>query len=463
MRERQELMIRFDKEAFALCLSMFFAACAGAAPTVGVYYYPWWGAGQGGHTFNQTLRAHTTPNDQLPAVGDQYNSRDSNVISSHIDQSHLGNISMWSMSWWGPNSYEDGTIRNHILPHPRASELSYTIHYEAAGRLGDFNNPNYSNLIPDFQHLANNIFNNPNYMRIDGRPVVVIYLSRVFFDDTAGWDALSNLRTTMINQYGYDPYIIGDHLFNQVAAGESNLDAITGFDIYGQVFGDGVVNQAKINSLEQRYSSAQNKANSAGVDFVPGLAPGFNDKGVRPGHLPAARYFPSEAFGSAMEAMLEVAVLPHTDVDINELILVNSFNEWHEDTQIEASVIGPSSNTDDSPSGSDLTVGRFYEGYGNRYLDILRNATLQIPGDFNDDRAVDGTDLGIWEGDFGTTDAGDADGDGDSDGVDFMIWQQNHGTGVPLQASNMSVPEPSCLWLGAGAFASLQSRRYSKH
>lgn len=372
-------MIRLDKGAISFCLSLCFAACAAGDPTVGVYYYPWWGAGQGGHTFDQTVRAHTSPIDQLPAVGDEYSSRDANVISSHIDQSHLGNISMWSMSWWGPNSYEDITIRNNILPHPRASELSYTVHYETGGRLGDHNNPDYSNLIPDFQHLATNVFSDPNYMRIDGRPVVVMYLSRVFFNDAAGATALSNMRTTMQQQYGYDPYIIGDHLFNNVAAGASNMDAITDFDVYGQVFGDGVVDQSRIDQLESIYANAQNIADAAGVDFVPGLAPGYNDKAVRPGHDPAARYFPGEPFGTAMEAMLEDAVLPHTDVDINELILVNSFNEWHEDTQIEASVLGPPTNIDDSPGGMDLTVGRYYEGYGNKYLDILRNATQTTP------------------------------------------------------------------------------------
>ncbi len=127
--------------AAALCVALCLATRATAEPTVGVYYYPWWGAGQGGHTFDQTLRAHLTPNDQLPAAGDEYSSRDANVISSHIDQSHLGNISMWSMSWWGPNRYEDITIRNHILTHPRASELNYTIHYESTGRLGDQERP----------------------------------------------------------------------------------------------------------------------------------------------------------------------------------------------------------------------------------------------------------------------------------------------------------------------------------
>ena len=102
---------------FLILLVLGCTSVISASPTVGVYYYPWWGAGAGGHTFNQTLRAHTTPAQQLPAAG-VHNSRDSNVIAAHIDQSHVGNISMWSLSWWGPGKFEDVTIRQHILPHP---------------------------------------------------------------------------------------------------------------------------------------------------------------------------------------------------------------------------------------------------------------------------------------------------------------------------------------------------------
>ena len=86
------------------------------------------------------------------------------------------------------------------------------------------------------RYLGQNIFNNPNYMRIDNRPVVVLYLSRDYFRSQAGWDALANVRTMMQTEFGYDPYIVGDHFFNSLAPGAQHLDAVTAFDIYGQVF-----------------------------------------------------------------------------------------------------------------------------------------------------------------------------------------------------------------------------------
>ena len=50
-------------------------------------------------------------------------------------------------------------------------------------------------------------FGNPNYLKIDGRPVVFIYLTRVYFRKTPGYDALAALRVEFP-----DLYIIADDI-----------------------------------------------------------------------------------------------------------------------------------------------------------------------------------------------------------------------------------------------------------
>jgi glycoprotein endo-alpha-1,2-mannosidase len=423
------------------------------AATVGAYYYPWYGPNNGGHHYQHVMRMHTTPGTQPPALG-TYNSRDPNVIAAHIDQSHTGNISMWSMSWWGPNSYEDVTIRNNILTHPRASELSYTIHYETSGRLGSSSAPNYARFETDMRYLAQNVFNNPNYMRINNRPVVVLYLSRDYFRNQAGWDALANVRNIMQTEFGYDPYIVGDHFFGSIASGAQHLDAVTAFDVYGQAFGSRPTNIASLNRLEDIYDFVDRYTETLGVDFIPGLAPGYNDTAVRSGNAPSPRYLVDAAYGpttqgSTMSEMLDRVVLPHTDSDINDLILVNSFNEWHEDTQIEPTIMAPATTTDDTPTGTGYTAGYSYEGYGNLYLDILREKTLpDIPGDFNRDGRVDVSDLAGddgWQERFGD----------DLDGDDFLTWQQNLGyTHWPTATSATAViPEPASAAIAMFALA----------
>jgi hypothetical protein len=61
---RRQLLLCF----FAVTLSFFAAHAACGEPTVGVYYYPWYGSFSGGHSVNQSLRGHLTPA-QPPALG----------------------------------------------------------------------------------------------------------------------------------------------------------------------------------------------------------------------------------------------------------------------------------------------------------------------------------------------------------------------------------------------------------
>jgi hypothetical protein len=73
-----------------------------------------------------------------------------------------------------------------------------------------------------------------------------------------------------------------------------------------------------------------------------------------------------------------------------------------------------------------------------------------VPGDFNDDGAVNQTDLGAWKTGYGTATGasrsqGDANGDGDVDGDDFLVWQRNVGIAPPpiATAAAAAIPEPS--------------------
>jgi glycoprotein endo-alpha-1,2-mannosidase len=351
-----------------------------SAPLVGAYYYPWYGSFAGGHAWTDTLRSKLTPQ-QPPALG-FYSSRDNAVIGGQIDQSHRGNISFWAVSWWGPGAADDATTREYILAGPRAGELKYAVHYESTGRLGRGADPSFTNLVPDFQYLAEHYFSNANYLRVNGRPVVFIYLTRVYFNTAAGREAVAKLRQAMRSQFGVDLYLVGDDVFpGQKSAERARLwDAITDFDVYGSGLAAHGATRAGVTALAREFQSARQLAKEAHVGFIPSVSPGFNDAAVRSGHVAAPRYLTDEAGtaeGSLFSAELNKAALPNLDAAANNMLMVSTFNEWHEDTQIEAT-IAAEATTVDSSAQARYTQGGSYRGYSYLYLDLLRAATARV-------------------------------------------------------------------------------------
>jgi hypothetical protein len=353
---------------------------------VGAYYYPWYGPTA--HPTSESLRRYLVPR-QHPALGN-YDSASPSVITSHINQSHRGNIRFWVVSWWGPGTYEDQVFKNRILTHERAGELKYAIFYESTGRLGSSGNPDYSNLVPDFRYIAANYFDNPNYLRIDGRPVVFIYVTRAYFRGQ-GDSALAALR-----QAFPELYIVGDDVFggSYSANDARKWDAVTAYDVYGQSLGIYGSTQSALDRLKDIYDHSKTVANGVGVGFIPAATPGFNDKAVRPGHDAAPRYFEDDlesVEGDLFREMLRDVVVPRVDSSSANMLMITSFNEWHEDTQIEPTrrTVG-TTNVDNSGSGSYYTQGYYYRDDGYLYLGILfqetaGRASLQAAVDVADD------------------------------------------------------------------------------
>ena len=341
-----------------------------AAPLVGVYYYPWYG----GSNFHgrRYLREKLVPV-QTPELG-EYNDRDAEVIRQHLEWCEYAGIGLWVSSWWGPGKMEDVTIKDHILKHPDLNEMKIALFYETSGRMKDFTD--VSNVASDIKYMAENYFSHPNYYKIDGRPVLFIYLTRVLSRNGVLENTMDIMRSTA-NEAGFDIYIIGDQVFGQPPSSTDQialLDGITNYDVYGSSGGRMYATQEKVSDYYTAQSAWRTKAHQVNVSFVPATSPGFNDRGVRDGHDPLSRKLSeNDEFGSLFKAMIDEA-LQITDEETGNLFLITSWNEWHEDTQIEPVVVAAPTNKDNSSSGQDYTLGLEYEGYGLRYLDILKEA-----------------------------------------------------------------------------------------
>jgi hypothetical protein len=359
-----------DEHSFSVIVEKAEEPQEPAATLVGVYYYPWY-SGSDFHG-RKYLREKLDPV-QPPVLG-EYMDRDSEVIKQHIEWCEYAGIGLWVSSWWGPGKMEDITLKDHVMKHPDLNEMKIALFYETSGRMKDFTD--VSNVASDINYMAKNYFNHPNYYKINGRPVLFIYLTRVLSRNGILENTMNIMRTAA-NEAGFDIYIVGDQVFGQPPSSTDQialLDGITNYDVYGSSGGRMYATQEKVNDYYTAQSGWRSKAHQVGVSFVPAASPGFNDRGVRDGHVPLSRKLTeNDEFGSLFKAMLDEA-LQITDPETGNLLLITSWNEWHEDTQIEPVFVAAPTSKDISNSGTDYTAGLEYEGYGLKYLDIIKDA-----------------------------------------------------------------------------------------
>lgn len=343
---------------------------------VSVYYYPWFARDI--HWPDGYLREKLLP-PQSPYLG-KYSSNSNKVIKQHLEWSQSYGIDNWICSWWGINSNEDAIIRMAVAPVIKNYNTTFCILYESISMLkwqNDrivFDDADIAKLRSDFNFIARNYFPLQNYCRINNRPVVYLYLTRVFDGEYA--KALKLLRQDM-TALGYDIYLVGDEVYWD-APNQSRIatfDAITAYNMHGPGKYSGYPSNTNfIHDVSDIYSQYATIANTLGVDFIPNTMPGFNDRAVRlnVNHYVIPNQFHPDSNNVSTFSQFTRMAINHIDTSINA-IDITSFNEWQEETQIEPSNDATSTKIDASFSGRDYTQGFSYEGYGTKYLDIVRN------------------------------------------------------------------------------------------
>lgn len=364
--------------ALALAALAPASAARGAPLTVAAYYYPWyapdgvrWGLGY--------ARSQLTP-PQPPALG-QYASNEPAVIAQHFAWAQRYGVGVFFASWDGPGTFADGTIRDGLFPAPARGPTQIALLYESLARfpLGPdarihLDAAGVARLVSDFDYLARTYFSLPGYYEIDGRPVVVVYASRVYVGLFA--QAIHEIRARLESSYGVDPYLIGDEVDWDDPPDPARIalfDAITGYTPYSRTQPAGWPDDTAFAPLDAaRQLLFRAVAAREGVAFIPGSLPGYDDRGERLAedhHVLPRSLGPGAAPDSLFRETLGIG---GTLVDPSlGLLTVTSWNEWNEDTQIEPTIpvtaaAGPAA----------LTQGYPFTAYGTSLLDDLARFAL---------------------------------------------------------------------------------------
>jgi glycoprotein endo-alpha-1,2-mannosidase len=398
----------------ALALTLLVAAGApvlatspSVRPLVGAYYYLWNPENFAGGT----LRAHLVP-PQQPA-GSLVNSQSPRTAARDITNARAAGINFFAIDWWpydpGYSGADyraaDGAMKD-FLAAPNIAQMKFAMFYETWNLGFD---PGRESTPVDFQMelhfdadmlaFAKDYFRNPSYLRIHGRPVVFLYLTRTLTGDVAGM--LQGARK-VLEAKGFNPFFIGDEVYWRVTPENPNpagpiltttpqvarieqFDAITSYIYY---YGDpdfllgptqdftGYPGNTDIVADERHLLSDYSAATDGRVPVIPDVSSGFNDRGFRlPTNHPAQprQWLPGEGAASTLDHLFRCVALPEVDPAL-PVVMVTSWNDWNEDTGIEP-IGGTPTRVDDSPSGTAYTQGYTYGGEGRAAMRVLRTDT----------------------------------------------------------------------------------------
>lgn len=308
---------------------------------VGAYYYNWYFPGKW-----KDLATQLTPKLGL------YQSDSMPVVIQHIDTAAYYGIDVFFMSWWKKTDVTDTYLRNGFMKAPNKNKMKFAMVVEPLGELDtldgkrdgvvDFDSSAVVKAwIEMFQYFKDNFWSDPSYLKVDGKPVVLVYVTRTF--NNFGSQYIDSLKAHVGNVY-----LMADEAFigaqsdpatarNGIRNRFSVFDSYVSYNSYEA--GLLVPNDSAIY-YQRRVGMPYYQNWAAKTVFHPPIMPYYQD--FRPGHPPLPG---SDA--QFKDVIKEIKALPQwapAGDSLNRIYMVTSWNEWFEGTSLEPSVergIGP--------------------------------------------------------------------------------------------------------------------------
>ena len=338
---------------------------------VGAYYYTWYYATHWAST--GFVGRHLT--EPLEPLLGEYVSDDPAVIAKHLTWSSDYGIDFLIISWSHPGSFADQTARKYLLPAIAKSRVRQapTVELLSYGER-DLGNAEFRRrLADDLRFVGEHYLKHPSALRIEGRPVLFLYVTRALVGDVGAW--MGEVRR-MFATIGVDPFIVADEVFwHDPDPDRLRLfDALTPYNVYDwpRTGNAGMARDSTfLADVEGLYARWQAAARTAGVRFVPNAMPGYNDRGVRlpeDHYVIPRRFEPAASVTSLFERSVDLAAR-FADPTV-PMVTITSFNEWHEWTQVEPA--RPATRQPASDAAV-FTQGFPHDPYTFEYLDVIRD------------------------------------------------------------------------------------------
>ena len=289
------------------------------------FYYPWYTSPLGPSTHYdhwEDVTEDSIYNSAHYPLHGAYDSNDENIIRSHMAMAKQAGIDAFIVSWWGIRSYEEKPLPA-ILSLADEMDMDVSLYYESVRELTK------DDMVMELTYMFNSYASYPAFLRDSGTPVVFVYAVSAY---GRGPDFWLEVRQGLEENVG-DVVLIGD------TSDAAFLGVFDGFHNYINLQENvEVLYGESIDRLEVGYSPLDDDdlfaaAYSGEVvtvavkPFMVTVTPGFDCTSW-------GRFDPyvSREDGETYNRYWETAL----DLDPHA-VLVTSWNEWHEGTEMEPS------------------------------------------------------------------------------------------------------------------------------
>jgi len=340
-------------------------------PLLGAYYYNW---------YNLDDQWSHHPRTHEPELG-AYDLSDRSTMQKHHEWARQSNIDFFIMPWSGVGEGEqaperDVEIDRRVEEHLTMKQgVKVALMYTAFDILGDASEndldlsvrKNCDRLKDHWEYAAKHYFSKDNYLRIHGSPVLYVYGFRWYRNFQA---CMQEAQSRILSATSHKLYLVVDTIWWYPAPEQAdwkgmqaiNVSGIAGYNLYDAA-------QPSKMGLSFAWEAAQllhdfvSLAWDHGMMVVPTVMPGYDDRRRGGSGRPTVPRARGAELAHQWKQLLWFSVcqpkILRAGAEKKEkypsLVLVNSFNQWHDGTEVEPS-----------------------QHYGDQYLKLIRALKSEV-------------------------------------------------------------------------------------
>ena len=233
-----------------------------------------------------------------------YDSADPKIIEAHIGMAEDIGLDAFAATWWGQR---DRRFEG-LLERAGDSKVEIALYWET------ITDGTVQGAIDDIMWILDNYADKPGYYKVDGRPVVFVY--RRTFAQVRRWNEWQEILKAVREKK--------DALFIADSSALENWQVFDGYHTTTSVL------QVLMNDDVQLFHQLMRQCcRQLGKIYAAPVIPGFDNARVHE----EGRLVTSRKDGRLYQEQWEAVLACEPD-----WVMINSFNEWHEGSEIEPSL-----------------------------------------------------------------------------------------------------------------------------